>query len=48
VNFLSSFALSATGKDHGLHLDFYFGKIEKCKRMVVVSGNNRDSAFYEG
>jgi hypothetical protein len=47
LNFLPSFALSAIRKDHGSHLDFHFVNIEKRKRMVVVRGNNRDSAFYE-
>jgi hypothetical protein len=47
VNFLPSFAPAAIVKDHGLHLDFHFVNTEKWKCMVIVRGNNRDSAFSE-
>jgi hypothetical protein len=43
--FSSSFALSAIVKDHGSDLDFRFVSIEKCKRIVVGRGNNRNFAF---
>jgi hypothetical protein len=44
VNFLPSFALPAIIKDHNLDLNFHFVNTEKYKRMVVVRGNNPDSA----
>jgi hypothetical protein len=47
VGFLPSFALFAPVKDHGSHLNFHFVNTEKSKRVMVVRGNNRDSAFYE-